>query len=114
MLQGIDKYVFLGMGITFKGDGTFSVLMKEYLEESIDMFEELYGEILGTATTPANKGLFTVNPDSKILFLAKAKAFHSVTEKLLYISNMARLDLKLTINFYALESQKVPNMIGES
>ena len=32
------EHVFLGMNIKFKGNGTFSVLIKEYLEESIVEF----------------------------------------------------------------------------
>ena len=32
--------VFLGMNIIFKGNGTFSIMMKEYLEESIIEFGE--------------------------------------------------------------------------
>jgi len=61
------KHVFLGMNITFNGNGTFSVLMKEYLDESIDNFEKIDGIIVSTTTTPANKVMFAVNADSKIL-----------------------------------------------
>lgn len=59
--------------------------MKDCLEESIYVFEELDGGAIGTANTPTNKVLFKVNPNSKILSLVKVKAFHSVTAKLLYI-----------------------------
>ena len=45
------KHAFLGMDITFNGDGTFSILTKEYLEESIGAFEELDGTTLGTTGT---------------------------------------------------------------
>ena len=87
------------MNITFNGNGTFSVLMKEYLDESIDNFEKIDGTIVSTTTTPANKVMFAVNADSKILSVDKAKVFHSITAKLLYVSNRARLDIKLAIAF---------------
>ena len=94
-----NKYVFFGMNITFNGNGAFSVLMREYMDESIDDFEKIEGTIVSTTTTPANKVLFAVNTDSKILSVDKAKVFHSITAKQLYVSNRARLDIKLAIAF---------------
>ena len=93
------KHVFLGMNITFNGNGTFSVLMREYLDEPIDDFEKIDGTIFSITTIPANKVMFAVNTDSKILSVDKAKGFHSITVKLLYVSNKARLDIKLGIAF---------------
>ena len=94
-----NKHVFLGMNITFNGNGAFSVLMREYLDESIDDFEKIDGTIVSTTTTPSNKVLFPVNADSKILSVDKAKVFHSITAKLLYVSNRARLGINLAIAF---------------
>ena len=94
-----NKHVFFGMNITFNCNGTFSVLMKEYLDESIDNFEKIDRTIVSTTTTPANKVLFPVNADSKILSVDKANIFHSITAKLLYVSNRTRLDIKLAIAF---------------
>ena len=41
------------------------VLMPKSAKQKLDAFEELDGTTLGTTTTPANKGLFVVNPDKK-------------------------------------------------
>ena len=90
------SHVFLGMKINFTGDGRFSILMDDHLQEAIDEFEE---ELVATTTTPAKKDLFAVNPDSKLLGEARAKTFHSVSAKLLYICTRARLDVKLGVAF---------------
>ena len=91
-----EDHVFLGMHIHFRGDGTFSILMKEYLEEAIEEFGE---EIIATTTSPATKSLFIVNSNSERLYVDKAKKFHSIVAKLLYVSTRARVDLKLSIAF---------------
>ena len=84
------------MNIKFRNDGTFAILMKDYLEESIEEFGE---DIVGSAVSPAQKGLFTIDPNSELLDESRSKNFHSITAKLLYVSNRARVDLKLVIAF---------------
>jgi len=105
------SHVFLGMKINFTGDGRFSILMDDHLQEAIDEFGE---ELVATTTTPAKKDLFAVNPDSKPLGEARAKTFHSVSAKLLYICTRARLDVKLGADFCVRGYQKAQNKIGQS
>ena len=90
------SHVFLGMKISFTGDDTFSILMDDHLQKTIDEFGE---KLVATTTTLAKKDLFDVNPDSKLLGEGKAKTFHSVSAKLLYICTKARLDVKLGVAF---------------
>ena len=40
-----------------------------------------------------------MNEDSKLLGVNRAKKFHSITAKLLYVSNRARVDINLVITF---------------
>ena len=84
------------MNVSFRGDGTFSILMKEYLIESIDEYGE---KVVGTTSTPARKYMFSVDENSEVLDENRSKRFHSITTKLLYVSNRARVDLKLSIAF---------------
>ena len=101
-----NKHFFLGMNITFNGNGTFSVLMREYLDESKVDFKKIDGTIVSTTTTLANKVMFPVNADGKILSVDKVKVFHSITAKLLYVSNRARLDKNLAIAFLSTRVSK--------
>ena len=78
--RGMD-YVFLGMNIKFRRDGTLCILMKEYLEDAIDEFKKIGEDLVVTTTTPATKSLFVVNPYSEALGLDKTKTFHIITAK---------------------------------
>ena len=91
-----DDHDFLGMNVRYRRDGTFSILMKDYLVESITEFGE---ELVSTTKTPAQKYLFSVNKDRKLLDIDRAKRFHSITAKLLYVSNRTRVDIKFSIAF---------------
>ena len=45
------------MNIKFRDDGTFSILMKDYLEESIEEFgEEVIGFTISPAKEPVHRG----------------------------------------------------------
>ena len=90
------EHTFLGMKITFNDDKTVKIIMEEYVQEAISDFKE---DITTVATTPANKNLFNVNPQSPRLDKAKSDRFHSVVAKLLYISKRGRLDIQLAIAF---------------
>ena len=54
---------------------------------------------MATTTSPAQKGMFSVDHNSEQLDEDRGKILHSITAKLLYVSNRARLDLKLVIAF---------------
>ena len=52
------KHKFLGMDIEFLADGKLSLFMKDYIEESIDLFGE---KISTKVSSPAKKGLQNVD-----------------------------------------------------
>ena len=52
------KHRFLGMGIESLTDGKLSLFMKDYIEESIDLFRE---KISTKVSSPAKKGLHNVD-----------------------------------------------------
>ena len=52
-----------------------------------------------TATTPAKKDLFEIDDDSAALDSERADVFHSITAKLLFTSQRARIDILLPVAF---------------
>ena len=90
------EHVFVGMSITFIGDGRVQLIMKSYLEEAIQAFGE---DVSAGAATPANRNLFTVSEDPPLLETKQAEIFHHIVAKLLYVAKRARIDLQLAIAF---------------
>ena len=90
------KHVFVGMNIDFLSSGRLKILMKEYLVEAIEDFGE---DVSRPATSPACKGLFDVDENSKPLLKLKAEKFHSIVAKLLFVCIRARLDTSLAVAF---------------
>ena len=90
------KHTYLGMDVEFCEDGTVKILMKDHLMEAIQAFAEDLGVI---PTTPAAASCFEVDPESPSLPEAKRRTFHSIVQKLLYVSKRARPDLQPTIAF---------------
>lgn len=74
---------FLGMNITYKDNGTATIEMSRYTNESIDEFMD---NITSTSATPAAKDLFEINEESPCLNKIRSDNFHSIVAKLLYIS----------------------------
>ena len=91
-----DEHTFLGMNITFKKDGTVSIEMKHYIEEALEAFPE---DIKKKANTPAKKDRFTGDKNSPKLDEERAKMFHSLTMKLMYVWQRNRTDIIATIAF---------------
>ena len=85
-----NEYVFLGMNITFNKNSTVTIMMKEYLDKSIEYFGD---DIVIKTTSPAQKSMFVVDRNSEKLGKAKSDSLHSITSKLLYISNRIRIDI---------------------
>ena len=90
------KHTFLGINFEFKDDKVLAINMVEQLEETIALFGE---EICGNVTSCAAKGLTTIDANSPPLDEKKAKIFHSVVAKLLFITKRARPDIEPTVNF---------------
>jgi hypothetical protein len=90
------RHTFLGMDITYGEDGTATILMKDYIREAISDFGD---DVSSKAASPAGRGLFDVDEDSPDLDSDKREIFHSITAKLLYVSQRARSDIAPTITF---------------
>jgi hypothetical protein len=90
------KHTFLGMDITYREDGTASILMKDHLKDAINGIKE---SVTKTATTPARKDLFDIDETSDLLNSVKSEDFHSVVSLLLFVSKRGRLDIELAISF---------------
>ena len=91
-----NSHIFLGIGIVLRDDRKFEVEMKDQLLEAVEMFGE---EITGVVKSPAQHHLFTVDEDAIKLEGKQKEIFHSVTQKLLYITKRARPDLETTVAF---------------
>ena len=79
MVKRGKGHVFVGINITFIGDGEVRLTMKSYLEEAIQAFGE---DVLAGAATPANRNLFAVNEDLPLLEDRQAESFHHIVAKL--------------------------------
>ena len=90
------KHVYLGMDITFTGERTVQIKMKDYLVEAIDAFTD---DINKNASTPAKKDLFAVDEESPRLDKKRDELFKHIVAKLLYVSKRSRLDIQLAIGF---------------
>jgi hypothetical protein len=66
------------MDIVYQADGTASIGMKDYIQESIDDFPH---ELSKGAATPSRQRLFEIDPDSLRLNKARSKIFHSIIAK---------------------------------
>ena len=70
--------------------------MKIYLKDCIINFPE---EISIAAKTPATKSLIKVDNDLAPLCEQQNEIFHSIIQKLLYVTKRARIDLQVAIGF---------------
>lgn len=93
------KHVFVGIGIEFTDEKTVKIMMKDYITESIEQFEQHGDTITKGPKTPAANTLFNTDDNSPMLDEKKAETFHSVVAKLLFVSMRARLDVALPIAF---------------
>jgi hypothetical protein len=89
-------HTFLGMNIKYLGNGTASIHMPSYIREAID---ESGLDVTKNALSPCANSLLHVDPDSPPLPFAKARRFHSVVAKLIYLGTRARTDILLALSF---------------
>ena len=88
---------FLGMNITFTGQGTVEIRMEEYVKEAIA--DSGFTFSTDGTTTPAQPGLFTLDSSSPRLDTTQSDFFHCHVAKLLYLSKRGRTDIQLAIAF---------------
>ena len=82
---------FLGMDLIIV-NRKVKVNMKDQLLEAIDAFEVIK-KVEGIVRSPAQHGLMVVDENSERLDEHRSNVFHSVTQKLLYITKRAKPDL---------------------
>jgi hypothetical protein len=90
------SHKFLGMHITYLSDGTATIHMPSYIHEAITESNLHLGS---PAATPCCNNLHTIDPGSPPLSVSKARTFHSVVAKLIYVGTRARTDILLALSF---------------
>jgi hypothetical protein len=87
---------YLGMTLDYSVDGQCKVIMKDYVEATL---EALPNDMDGEAATPAAHHLFEVNEDRDKLDEQTSEMFHHNTAKLLFLSKRARPDIQTAVAF---------------
>ena len=87
---------YLGMELTYCENGTVKVGMTDYIKNMVDEFQE---EIKGTAATPAQEHLFSVDESDKKLDKDHSAWFHTAVANGLFACKRARPDIQLAIAF---------------
>ena len=87
------------MILDYNNKGKVKIKMEKYIDAMYNKFP--FPELIKnkTATTPATKNLFKINPDANKLEQHQAKIFHAFTAKNLFLSQHSHLDVKLTVAF---------------
>jgi hypothetical protein len=73
------------------------------MQEAIEDFGE---DVTGPTSSPARKNLFDVDQASTLLPLDKKELFHSIVQKLLYVSHRGRSDIQPTVAFLSTRVSK--------
>jgi hypothetical protein len=93
-----NVHTYVGMDIKFTDDGEVKILMKQYIEESLEAFPE---DCSKKQKTPAAAHLFEVNPECPKLSEKDRRTLHSITAKMLFVTKRARPDIQVPIAFLA-------------
>ena len=88
---------YIGMTFNFETAGQVKITMEGFIKELLEDCKE----ILGVTPTPAKPDLFTVKPDTSnsLLTTSARELFHSITAKLLYLSNNKKPDILMPVAF---------------
>ena len=90
-----NKHTFLGMDVKMISKGKIAISTPQHIEEAIEGLGE---EVNGTAVNPAKSKLFFINNESPKLTDDKKEVFHSITAKVLWISQRLRPDLDTAVS----------------
>ena len=90
------NHKFLGMHIKYLGDGTATIHMPSYIQEAID---ESGLDVTTNVSSPCASTLLVVDPKSPLLPVTRARRFHSIVAKLIYVGTRARTDILLALSF---------------
>ena len=91
-----NKHTFLGMKMNFRKDQKVELDLSEYLREAI---VESGMDVSQKVSSPAANWLFKVNENAEKLSDGKRDIFHSVTQKLLWVTQRGRPDCGLAVSF---------------
>ena len=91
-----NNHTYVGMAISFPGDGTVQIDMSPYLLEALEDFPE---ELDRLVTSPAANHIFEINENSPKLSEERREKLHSIVAKLLFVSTRGRPDIHLPISF---------------
>ena len=89
-----DEHTFLGMDISFLGDGKVAIATPQHIQEALDDSGE---NLNGNVVNPALSKLFKVRKEEKLLTSDEAEKFHSIVAKLLWIMQRSRPDLETDV-----------------
>jgi hypothetical protein len=101
-------YKYLGMMLDFAPSKIVKVTMLEYVDEIIGSWDKACSELddeykavsgRKRIATAASNDLFKVDEDAVKLDQARAKAFHNIMAKGIYVNKKARPDISLSIVF---------------
>ena len=90
------QHFHLGMTLDYSKDGAVIIDMKDYVTE---MIEEFPDKLESSVKTTANKNLFSNDPSSQLLSPKRAKLFHTMVAKALFLSKQARPDIQTANSF---------------
>lgn len=90
------EHKFLGMNIKYLNDGTATIHMPSYIQEAV---VDSGLEISGSPPSPCANSLFSLDRAAPPLSEARAKTFHSIVAKLIYVGTRARTDILLALSF---------------
>ena len=99
MVMRGKNHEYIGMSISFIGNGKVKISMQSYIEEALNAFKWVGGIIGKLMTTPETKELFTVKEHTDPLDNICKEAFHHIVAKMLYVSQRARVDIRTAIAF---------------
>jgi len=100
-----NKFTYLGMDIEIR-EQKVHIMMRSYIQECIDSF----GEAINTcAATPATNALMNIDEKVGKLDDRRAKIYHHIVAKLLYVCKRSRLDIQVAIAFLCTRV-KCPNI----
>ena len=88
------------MKIKLRKEKLVELIMKKVLEEAIKMFGSTCGYDVKTLGAPH---LREVNKNADRLDTEKAKIFHSVAAKLLYVTNWTRPDIEPQVAYFTIQ-----------
>ena len=95
------EHVFVGMNIKFIDKGRVSIIMKDYITESMEVFESFCDMIVAAVNSSAKKNMCEKYDIDKATLLEEdtSEEFHHIVSKLLDVSKRAQFDIELGISY---------------